>query len=133
MGRFDDHHALLARLHLDHMDHLSGVERQLDEEVDRLMGPFSEAATRLLTIPGVGKRVAEVVVAEIGVDMSLFPPPPSSPPGPASARATTNRGASAGRATPARVMPPCARRCARRPGPRRTPRRALCPPRAAPD
>lgn len=37
------------------------------------MGPFAEAATRLLSIPGVGKRVAEIIVAEIGVDMSRFP------------------------------------------------------------
>ena len=37
------------------------------------MAPFAEAATHLLTIPGVGKRVAEVIVAEIGVDMDRFP------------------------------------------------------------
>lgn len=73
VGRFDEHHALLARMHLDHMDELSRIEARLDEEVDRLMAPFAEAATHLLTIPGIGKRVAEVVVAEIGVDMSRFP------------------------------------------------------------
>jgi transposase len=37
------------------------------------MAPFGDTATRLLSIPGVGKRVAEVIVAEIGVDMSRFP------------------------------------------------------------
>ena len=73
VGRFDDHHALLARMHLDHMDHLSRTEARLGEEVDRLMAPFDEVATKLLTIPGIGKRVAEVVVAEIGVDMGRFP------------------------------------------------------------
>lgn len=73
VGRFDGYHALLARMHLDHMDELSRIEARLDEEVDRLMAPFVEAATHLLTIPGIGKRVAEVVVAEIGVDMSRFP------------------------------------------------------------
>ncbi len=73
VGRFEDHHALLARMHLDHMDELAAMVERLDEEVDRLMAPFDEAATRLLTIPGVGKRTAEVVVAEIGVDMSRFP------------------------------------------------------------
>ena len=73
LGRFDDHHALLLRMHLDHVDHLAAMERRLDEEVDRLMVPFAEAATRLLTIPGVGKRTAEVVIAEIGLDMSRFP------------------------------------------------------------
>ncbi len=72
VGRFDDHHALMARMHLDHMDELTRIEDRLDGEVDRLMVPFAEAATRLMTIPGIGKRVAEVVVAEIGVDMTRF-------------------------------------------------------------
>jgi transposase len=72
VGRFDEHHALMARLHLDHMDELSRLEVRLDDEVDRLMIPFAEAATRLLSIPGIGKRVAEIIVAEIGIDMSRF-------------------------------------------------------------
>jgi transposase len=73
VGRFDDHHAVLLRMHLDHVDELVAMEARLDGEVDRLMAPFADAATRLLSIPGVGKRVAEVIVAEIGVDMSRFP------------------------------------------------------------
>jgi transposase len=73
VGRFNEHHALLLRMHLDHIDELVAMEARLDGEVDRLMAPFAEAATRLLSIPGVGKRVAEVIVAEIGVDMSRFP------------------------------------------------------------
>jgi transposase len=73
VGRFDDHHALLVRMHLDHVDELVAMEARLDREVDGLMAPFAEAATRLLSIPGVGKRTAEVIVAEIGTDMSRFP------------------------------------------------------------
>jgi len=73
VGRFDDHHALLLRMHLDHIDELQAIETRLNGEVDRLMAPFAEAATRLLSIPGVGKRVAEVIVAEIGTDMARFP------------------------------------------------------------
>jgi transposase len=73
VGRFEDHHALLARMHLDHVDQLTAIIERLDGEVDRLMAPFAEAATRLLSIPGVAKRSAEVIVAEIGVDMSRFP------------------------------------------------------------
>jgi transposase len=73
VGHFDEHHALMARMHLDHIDELSRIEARLDEQVNRLMTPFVEPATRLLTIPGVGKRIAEVIVAEIGVDMSRFP------------------------------------------------------------
>jgi transposase len=73
VGRFEEHHALMARMHLDHIDELSRIEARLDEQVNRLIAPFDEPATRLLSIPGVGKRIAEVIVAEIGVDMSRFP------------------------------------------------------------
>ncbi len=38
-----------------------------------LIAPFAEARDRLDTITGVGKRAAEVIIAEIGVDMSRFP------------------------------------------------------------
>lgn len=73
VGRFDDHHALLLRMHLDHVDQLTAMEHRLDAEIDRLMAPFAEPATRLTTIPGIAKRTAEVVVSEIGVDMTRFP------------------------------------------------------------
>lgn len=73
VGRFDDHHGLLLRMHLDHIDQLKVLEARLDREVDGLMAPFDEAATRLLSIPGVGKRVVEGTIGEIGVDMSRFP------------------------------------------------------------
>jgi transposase len=75
LGRFDEHRAVLARMHLDHIDHLNAMGARLDEEVDALMDPFSHQAARLTTIPGVGKRTAEVVIAETGVDMTRFPTP----------------------------------------------------------
>lgn len=74
-GRFNDHHALMLRLHLDHVDHLSAMIDRLDEEVDRAVAPFCEPMRRLQTIPGVGKRTAEVMIAEMGVDMTRFPTP----------------------------------------------------------
>jgi transposase len=72
-GRFGEHHAMLIRLALEHIDHLEGAIGALDAEVDRVMGPFAEARDRLDTITGVGKRSAECILAEIGVDMSVFP------------------------------------------------------------
>ena len=72
-GRFGEHHAMLIRLALEHIDHLEGAIGALDAEVDRVMGPFAEARDRLDTITGVGKRAAECIIAEIGVDMSAFP------------------------------------------------------------
>ena len=72
-GRFGEHHALLVRVALDHVEHLEEAIATLDAEVDRVMGPFAEARDRLDTITGVGKRAAESIVAEIGVDMGVFP------------------------------------------------------------
>jgi transposase len=72
-GRFTDHHALLVRLAMDHLEHLEAMITTLDGEVDRVIAPFAEARDRLDTITGVGKRAAECIIAEIGVDMSRFP------------------------------------------------------------
>jgi transposase len=50
------------------------VEQQIDEEVIQSADPFVSKAVQLLeTIPGVGERVAETIVSEIGVDMNRFP------------------------------------------------------------
>jgi transposase len=72
-GRFDDHHALMLSLHLGHIDQLTATIERLDREVQRELDPFAEQVRFLCTIPGIGQRVAEVVIAEIGVDMSRFP------------------------------------------------------------
>ena len=72
-GRFKQHHALLLRLHLDHIDHLDAAIASLDGRVDDVLRPFAETRELLCTIPGVGARVAEVILAEIGTDMSQFP------------------------------------------------------------
>ncbi|MDD7942987.1 IS110 family transposase, partial [Actinomycetospora lutea] len=83
-GRFTEHHALLIGLALEHTAHLETVISRLDERVDALFAtaideggvsavPFARARDRLDTIPGVGKRAAETIIAEIGVDMARFP------------------------------------------------------------
>jgi transposase len=72
-GRFETHHAQMLRLHLDHIDHLDAAIVTIDERIDALMVPFAEVRARLQTIPGVGQRVAEVIIAETGADMSRFP------------------------------------------------------------
>ena len=72
-GRFEDHHALMLSLHLGHVDQLTATIERLDREVQRELAPFDEQVQLLCTIPGIGQRVAEVVIAEIGVDMGRFP------------------------------------------------------------
>jgi transposase len=72
-GRFGEHHALLVGLALDHLEHLEAAIARLDARVDEVIAPFAVARDRLDTITGVGKRAAEAIIAEIGVDMSVFP------------------------------------------------------------
>ena len=72
-GRFGDHHALLARLHLDHIDHLRDLIGTLDTQIEVVIDPFVPQKTRLMTIPGIGERTAQTIISEIGVDMSRFP------------------------------------------------------------
>jgi transposase len=72
-GRFGDHHALLVGLALEHLEHLEAAIARLDTRVDEVIAPFAAARDRLDTITGVGRRAAECIIAEIGVDMSVFP------------------------------------------------------------
>jgi transposase len=72
-GRFGEHHALLVRLALEHVEQLERSIGELDTEVDRVIDPFARARDHLDTITGVGVRAAECIIAEIGVDMTVFP------------------------------------------------------------
>jgi transposase len=58
---------------LARLDGLSEAICRLDDKLDIAMAPFTDQRDRLITIPGVAKRAAEVIIAEIGVDMSCFP------------------------------------------------------------
>ena len=73
VGRFDAHHGAVARVILDHIDFLDAAIARLDEEVAARLGPFRDAVELLQTIPGVGRTVAEIIVAETGADMARFP------------------------------------------------------------
>jgi transposase len=72
-GRFGEHHGLLVGLSLGHLEHLERAIARLDDRVDEVIAPFAVARDRLDTITGVGKRAAETIIAEIGVDMRVFP------------------------------------------------------------
>jgi transposase len=72
-GRFADHHALLARMHLDHIDHLAFMIEGLDARIGQVLRPFARQVGLLRTIPGIGERAAQVLISELGTDMSRFP------------------------------------------------------------
>jgi transposase len=98
-GRFDDHHAELARMLLDQIDSLTGQIGRLTARVDQLVAaipaaqgvdpdgttgpgsglaegaPVLPAINRLDEITGIGRSGAQAIIAEVGLDMSRFPTP----------------------------------------------------------
>jgi transposase len=72
-GRFDQLHAVWIGAILAHLDFLDEQIASLTETIGEQIAPFEKAVELLCTIPGVQRRTAEVIVAEIGVDMSIFP------------------------------------------------------------
>jgi transposase len=72
-GRFTGHHALLVGQMLAQIDFLDETIATLSERIEELTRPFSHELELLNTIPGVDKRAAEMLLAEIGPDMSRFP------------------------------------------------------------
>jgi transposase len=73
-GHVKAHHRLLLTLHLKHIDDLNAMLEQLEAEIEQLMPPFDQhdLVTRLTTIPGVDRKVAQIIMAELGTDMSRF-------------------------------------------------------------
>jgi transposase len=72
-GSWGAHQRFLLARQLAHLDHLEATIAELDAEVAKRVAPFEAEITRLQTIDGVGRRTAEVLVAEIGTDMGRFP------------------------------------------------------------
>ena len=72
-GHFDDHHALLVGAMLHRLDHVETALAELDATIEAAMAPWSHQLQLLLTIPGVGPKTAQVIIAETGGDMSQFP------------------------------------------------------------
>ncbi|HLX48466.1 MAG TPA: IS110 family transposase [Streptosporangiaceae bacterium] len=98
-GRFDDHHAELARMLLDQIDALTSQIGKLTTRIEELIAampaaqgidadgttgpaaghgdgaPVLPAVDRLDEITGIGRQAAQVIIAEIGLQMSVFPTP----------------------------------------------------------
>ncbi|WP_267874148.1 IS110 family RNA-guided transposase [Ornithinimicrobium avium] len=72
-GHFDAHHAQLARSILNRLDMVEQDLVEADEAITVACAPWAHQIELLQTIPSVGERVAQVIVAETGADMSRFP------------------------------------------------------------
>ena len=74
-GLVRSHQRFMLESQLSHLDYLEAQIERLDQEVARRLRPFEETVAAVDTIPGVGRRTAEVIAAEMGTDMTQFPSP----------------------------------------------------------
>ncbi len=72
-GRFSEHHAFLARVHLDLIDRHTAAIETLTARIEVMIEPFQGFRDLICTIPGISTLTADVVIAETGADMTRFP------------------------------------------------------------
>jgi len=72
-GQFGAHQRFLVAAQLAHIDSLDALLERLDGEIAARLALVEETVTQLDAITGIGRRTAEVLLAEIGLDMSRFP------------------------------------------------------------
>jgi transposase len=72
-GQFGAHQRFLVEQQLAHLDDLDARIAAVSARIAAQLRPFEEALARLETIPGVGRRTAEVLAAEVGTDLTRFP------------------------------------------------------------
>ncbi len=74
-GQFNDHHGFLLQTMLDRIDQTSAAIARVEAKIDEQIVPFQAAVDQLDEITGVGRAAAQVLIAEIGIDMGRFPTP----------------------------------------------------------
>ena len=72
-GQVTDHHRFQLRSLMEQVERLDGSIEQLDGRILEATTPFEAELARLMTIPGLSRPAAEVILAEIGTDMTMFP------------------------------------------------------------
>jgi len=72
-GRMTAHHSFVLTEHLSTLEYLDEAIERMSGEIDQRLTADQEAIALLDTIPGGGPRAAEILIAEIGTDMSRFP------------------------------------------------------------
>jgi transposase len=72
-GRFSEHHAFLAQVHLNLIDQHTHAIDEVTDRIEEEMAPFRGFRDLICTIPGISTRVADVICAETGADMTRFP------------------------------------------------------------
>jgi transposase len=73
VGHFTPHHAFLITEHLSQLDYLEESIARVSTEIAHRLADDQAALELLDTIPGVGQRAAEILLAEVGTDLTRFP------------------------------------------------------------
>ena len=73
VGRVERHHRFILQELLNQIESLDATIAKFDQQILEYCRPFEAAVERLDTIPGVARETAEIIVSEIGIDMSRFP------------------------------------------------------------
>lgn len=74
-GKMDKHHAMMLQMVLEHLAFISEQIEELDKLLEEKCKPYQQEIKLLTTIPGVDKTSAQAIVAEVGIDMSVFETP----------------------------------------------------------
>jgi transposase len=74
-GRFTEHHAFLPTQMLHRVDGISADIATVQARIEGRLGELAPAVARLDAIPGIGPVAAQMILADIGLDMSRFPTP----------------------------------------------------------
>jgi transposase len=72
-GHFDDHHGFLCQMMLERIDDLSAKLQELTAQIDQQVAPFAAQVAQLDAVTGIGRVCAQELIAELGVDMAVFP------------------------------------------------------------
>jgi transposase len=71
-GRFNENHAFLCGIILRRIDELTAVIEEVTSRIDTELAPFADAVEHLVTVPGIDRKGAAVIIAEAGGDMGRF-------------------------------------------------------------
>lgn len=74
-GKLEEHHRFLLGTQLERIEQVEATVTKIDERIQEKLEPYREKHQRLMQIPGVDQMGAAVIIAELGVDMSVFPSP----------------------------------------------------------
>ena len=72
-GQLEEHHRFLLRLQLERVERIEADIAVVMARIDQALAPYLEQLERLTQIPGVDRIGAATIIAELGIDMSVFP------------------------------------------------------------